>query len=243
MEKAGINALLHRVRETCKEKGVFYIVYAGITRLFWHSCYKIKYRGQSSPGKFTFRGNAYSYFSHAYNRTWTNERVLEVPIIWDIVREHQGKKILEVGNVLSHYFSVAHDILDKYESAPGVINQDVVEFRPAVKYDLIVSISTLEHVGWDECPRDPAKTKMAVENLKRCLVPGGKIAVTLALGLNCWMDQLLREGEMQFTEQHFFKRISMDNKWTQVDQSEVQKARYGHPFPGANEVAIGLIEA
>jgi hypothetical protein len=38
-------------------------------------------------------------------------------------------------------------VLDKYEQAPGVINEDVVSFSPPQKYDLIVSVSTLEHVG------------------------------------------------------------------------------------------------
>jgi len=51
--------------------------------------------------------------------------------------------------VLSHYFAVKHDIVDKYEIAPSVVNEDLVNFKPGKKYDLIVSISTLEHVGWD----------------------------------------------------------------------------------------------
>jgi hypothetical protein len=108
---------------------------------------------------FIFNGKTYYYFVHKYNTTWKNERAVEVPIIWDIVREHyrQGKRVLEVGNVLSHYFRIFHDVLDKYEVAEGVINQDVVDFKPAWKYDLIVSISTLEHVGWDEEPKEPEK--------------------------------------------------------------------------------------
>ena len=43
-----------------------------------------------------------------------------------------------------------HDVLDKYEKGNNVINDDVVSFSTEVKYDLIVSVSTLEHVGWDE---------------------------------------------------------------------------------------------
>ena len=29
------------------------------------------------------------------------------------------KKILEVGNVLSHYFRINHDVVDKYENRQG----------------------------------------------------------------------------------------------------------------------------
>lgn len=65
--------------------------------------------------------------------------------------------MLEVGNVLSHYFPIHHDIVDKYEVCPGVINQDIADFLPQEKYDLILSISTVEHVGWDEQPQEPTK--------------------------------------------------------------------------------------
>ncbi|GAH93498.1 unnamed protein product, partial [marine sediment metagenome] len=143
-------------------------------------------------GTFTFREQIYNYFYHRYNSTWGNERAIEVPVVWDIVKKYKGKHILEVGNVLSHYFPTQHTILDKYEKASGVINLDVVDFQPAEKYDLIVSISTLEHVGWDEKPREPRKILRALENLKRCSALGGQIVVTLPLGYNREIDKLLR---------------------------------------------------
>ena len=43
-------------------------------------------------------------------------------------------------------------------------------------FDLIVAISTLEHVGWDESPRDPAKAPRAVEVLRS--LPGFEIPET-----------------------------------------------------------------
>jgi cyclopropane fatty-acyl-phospholipid synthase-like methyltransferase len=51
-----------------------------------------------------------------------------------------------------------------------VINEDVVNFKSKKKYDLIVSISTLEHVGWDE---KPMKIPRAIENLKTLITPQG----------------------------------------------------------------------
>jgi len=186
---------------------------------------------------FKFQGNTFSYFYHEYNRTWENERAIEVPIIWEIVERHRARNILEVGNVLSHYFPVNHDIVDKYEKADGVINQDVVYFQPSKRYDLIISISTLEHVGWDEEPRDPAKILLAIENLERLLAPGGKMIITLPLGYNSELDKLLREGMIQFTRRFFLKRISKDNQW-----KEVRNAKYGEPFPAANGLIIGFIE-
>jgi len=74
--------------------------------------------------KFSFNGKWYYYFHNRYNFTWADERTVEVPIVWDIVRAHRGKRILEVGNVLSHYFPVKHAVLDKYEKFKGVMNED-----------------------------------------------------------------------------------------------------------------------
>lgn len=82
---------------------------------------------------FKFQRRSYHYFCHRYNTTWKNERAVEVPIIWDIVRNFTGR-ILELGNVLSHYYPVTHYVVDKYEKAKGVINSDVVNLRPTIRY-------------------------------------------------------------------------------------------------------------
>ncbi len=158
------------------------------------------------------------------------------------MREHQGRNILEVGNVLSHYFSVSHDILDKYEKADGVINKDVVDFRSKKRYDLIVSISTLEHVGWDEEARDPTKILYAIQNLKNLFASRSKIVVTLPLGYNPDMDKLLREGKIHFSKQCCLKRISSDNRWIEVGWNDIRESKYGSPFPSANGLVIGFIE-
>lgn len=113
--------------------------------------------------------------------------------------------VLEVGNVLSYRFGVSHDILDKYDINRHVINEDVVRFSPQKRYDLIVSISTLEHVGWDEIPKEPRKILLALENLKKILAPGGQLIVTLPLGYNPDMDKLLSDGEIKFEEVYYLK--------------------------------------
>ncbi len=190
---------------------------------------------------FVFNGHTYPYLYHFCNKTWKNERGVEIPIFRELLLRHQNARILEVGNVLSHYVPIHHDVVDKYEVAPGVINQDVIEFAPTARYDLILSISTLEHVGWDEVPREPAKLLQAIEHLRdRCLAPGGQIVVSLPIGYNEFFDGLLRDGKSPFTQQHFLKRISTRNYWVESDWNECKDATYGRFV--AHAIVIGTIQ-
>ena len=190
---------------------------------------------------FVFDGRSYPYLYHFCNKTWKNERGVEIPIFREILLRHQAMRILELGNVLAHYVPIHHDVVDKYEVAPGVINQDIVEFAPTQRYDLILSISTLEHVGWDEEPREPAKLLQAIEHLRdRCLAPGGQIVVSLPVGYNKFFDGLLRDGKSPFTQQHFLKRISKRNYWVESDWNGCKDATYGRFV--AHAICIGIIQ-
>ncbi|MEW6408075.1 MAG: hypothetical protein AB1465_05290 [Patescibacteria group bacterium] len=134
------------------EKGLLLLVYYP---------YKIKRKNKY----FKFQNKNYKYLICQYNRTWFNERTVEIPIVLNLIKEYKKKEILEIGNVLSHYIKFKHDIIDKYEKAKNVINADIVEFNNDKKYDLIIVISTLEHIGWDEKPRDEEKILKAISNL------------------------------------------------------------------------------
>ncbi len=241
-----VGNFLTGVKKAFQQKGMRYsvgvtiktVIYDWVKELFLYQYYKT-FR---SSRTFKFRGETYHYFYHVYNMTWKNERTVEIPIICKVVTKYCGKRILEVGNVLSHYFQVNHDILDKYDKTRGLINQDVVDFNPPQKYDLIISISTLEHVGWDEKPREPMKILRATENLRSLIVSGGRIIVTLPLGYNTELDGLIIEGKLPFTEWYFMKRISRDNRWVEVDWIDVRKAKYAGPFLGSDCIVIGVIE-
>ena len=224
-----------------KRKGLFYVVrFSAITifryLLAWY------YRKFRSSERFRFHGNTYRYLFHPYVTTWRNERAAVIPIIWDIVKKsrEQEKRILEVGNVLSYYFKVDHDILDKYEIMDGVINEDIVDFNPPKRYDLIVSPLSLMSVGWDEDPQDPNKVLHAINNLKRLLAPGGQIVVALGLGHNLGMDKLLKSSELQFDRHYYLKRIS-GYRWKEVDRLDLNKVKYDDYIPTANEVLVGVI--
>ncbi len=227
--------LFNVVNQAIKDKGIFYVIKRASS--IW--IYLIYHKLFSKQKNFTFRGKSYSYFYNIINNTWMNERSIEVPIVMEIVNQNKGKRILEIGNVISNYYKVPHDIVDKYEKAPNVINQDVVDFKTNEKYDLIVSISTLEHVGWDEEPRDDKKIPKALENLKNCLKPKGTMIVTLPLGYNQALNLHLKHGTIEFHEQYYLLRTG-NNSWREASWDEVKETTFGNPYPGANGLVVGI---
>lgn len=134
------------------------------------------------------------YLVHSYNCTWRNERAIEVPLAQQFVAGRSGRG-LEVGNVLSHYGGpFGHDVVDKYEHGQGIINADILDFRPSRPYDWVVSVSTLEHVGRDE-GEDDSKAADALMHLRRLLASDGRLFVTVALGHNPALDEHLRRRQ------------------------------------------------
>jgi hypothetical protein len=190
--------------------------------------------------RFTLGGRRFRYLWHPYMSTWLTERAVEVPVVWDRVRAADPADTLEIGNVLSHYFPGRHTVVDKYESAPGVINEDVVDFSPGRRYGLIVSISTLEHVGWDEQPKDPGKGLRAIEHLRGLLADGGELVFTVPRGWNPELDRRLADGTVRLADRLCLKRISAEGRWTEVDCSELEQVAYDAPFPYANGVTVGV---
>jgi hypothetical protein len=193
------------------------------------------------PRTFSFGGRRHAYFLHRYNLTWSNERAVEIPIVWAEVSGRQGSRLLEVGNVLSHYLTTRHEVLDKFEKGERIRNEDVATFRSAQRYDLIVSISTLEHVGWDEQPQDPDKIGRAIANLTDHLAPGGRLLVTLPLGYNPPMDAQLAVGALPFGRCHYLKRRGLLG-WQEAEWDEVAGAPYARGWPGTRGLVIGVVE-
>jgi SAM-dependent methyltransferase len=243
----GLTGLLRGALREIRAKGVTGVAAGALREAGWRAramgdAVSFAARKKIGPRTFTAEGDSYAYFNHRHNQTWRNERTVEVPIAARALELAKGKRVLEVGNVMAHYGDYRHEVVDKYEMSPGVHNVDVVDFRPQTRYDLIVSVSTIEHVGFDETPRDPAKTLKAIEHLESLLAPGGRLLVTLPLGYNPDMDAMLREGKFPFTKRIALKRVSRDNRWKEVAWEDIRDAAYGAPFPFANAILVGTIE-
>lgn len=178
--------------------------------------------------------------------TWRNERAIEIPIVYELLFNvrllNENIRILEVGNVLSHYFSVKYDIIDKYEKGKGVINEDIVTFNSNKEYDLIVCISTLEHIDKDYGEDyNPDKTFLAIENMKRLLAENGKLVITVPIGNNKDMDELIMTGKIKFDRMYCMKKTSFfKNTYIETDWNDIKDLSFtkGH---GSNGLIIGII--
>jgi SAM-dependent methyltransferase len=194
-----------------------------------------------SRGDFELDGRSYRYLYHRHKFTWLTERAVEVPVAQALVDGYGADRVLEIGNVLSHYRPQPHQVVDKYEQAPGVLNEDVLDLGGLGQFDLIVAISTLEHVGWDESPRDPAKAARAVAVLRSLLAPGGLLAVTVPVGYNAAFDAALRSGEVPLDRAVALRRAGR-TRWREVAPADVWGAPYDSLLYRARGVLFGFVE-
>lgn len=194
--------------------------------------------GRAVTGTFEHEGTQHSYLHHPYNYTWLNERAVEVPLALAVLAGHDPARVLEVGNVLAHYRPVRHTVVDKYERAPGVLNVDVVDIDLAGPFDLVLSVSTLEHVGLDEEPTDPEKPARAIAHLASLLAPGGRLWCTFPVGYNPALDAGLRAGALGFDRLTALRRLGPDNRWRQVPIDEVWSTDYDWLVYTAHAVVI-----
>jgi SAM-dependent methyltransferase len=235
--------MLHRktatVGQLWGEKGAYFVIRRAWCRLIYPYWLYTNFWGSR---KFDLNGNSYRYFYQRYNTAWRNERTVEIAIFEALLNQYRGKRVLEVGNVLSHYFrdivpGRSHIVVDKYEVAEGVVNEDILSYE-AEPFDLIMSISTLEHVGWDEKPRDPEKVLRAIDNLKKLVKPGGELVVSMPLAYHPPLDRALLEGKVEFDKVTYLKRMNQFNSWREVAAEAVERVVFNDPYPGASAVSV-----
>lgn len=187
-------------------------------------------------GPFTLAGEEYRLLRKLYGLTWITERAVEVPVAQRVLERHRGRRVLEVGNVLSHYGPVTHDVVDKYEQGAGVTNIDVLDLPPEPLYDLILTVSTLEHVGRDEEPRDPAAALRALRHLRSLLAPGGTLFATIPAGYNPDLDAALA------SEPGLRLSAMKRGPWREVEPSEAFESPYDFLVYSARAVLFAKAE-
>lgn len=180
------------------------------------------------------------YFLHPYNTTWRNERAVELAALKVFLSENSHGRLFEFGNVLQHYGLARPDlVVDLYEKGERVVNVDIVDFTSPDKFDSVVSISTIEHVGWDEWPRSETKSSVALSRLVSLLKPGGRMFITAPTGHNPHLDKLIENGIPNTVRQVFFVRDGFE--WSPTDEFTAKP--YGSCGPGAATIWVAEISA
>jgi hypothetical protein len=197
---------------------------------------------RGTRGSFAFGGEEYDYLYHRYKFTWLTERAVEVPIAQALVDRHRGARILEVGNVLSHYREQDHLVVDKYERRPGVLGRDVLDLADLGPFDLVVAISTLEHVGRDEEPRDPGKAVEAIQALRSLLARKGRLVLTVPVGYHSNLDRALQGGHVPVARLRALRRDRLGPHWREVPADTVWGAAYDFLLYSARAVVVAEIE-
>ncbi|MGH9484659.1 MAG: hypothetical protein ACRD1F_06355 [Terriglobales bacterium] len=181
---------------------------------------------------FPYRGQQLPYAIFEEHFTYGNERCIEVAIGKRFLDTHSD--VLEIGNVLSRFYPVTHPVVDKYEVAKGVRNEDVLDFREGHRN--ILAISTLEHIGLDE-PGDGDHTKFlrAVANLKS--LAGETLLFTVPWGYNPSVDAFIRS----FTRTSANAMIlyyRAGHEWRQGTLEEIAPRTYHSRYWYANAIAV-----
>jgi hypothetical protein len=177
-----------------------------------------------SKRTFALNGSRYRYFYHRYNNTCETERCVEIPITRALLEGCRSRDVLEIGNVLNHYEYFPHTVIDKYEIGDGVTNIDVQDFVAPQNYDAIVSISTMEHVGWDEEPLDSLKVLRCITRLQGMLNRDGKMLISFPVGHNATLDQAVVNANLGCDTLRGMKRGSFNN-WVEFPISELMNQR------------------
>lgn len=196
-------------------------------------------RAANKGASFAANGASYNYCVSHRNATWSNERAVEIPYAQRLVNATRPEDVLEIGNVLSNYGPAPWLICDKYEVSERVYNADVRSLSLTKRFSLIISISTLEHVGFDEPEQDPMAVEAAIENLKRHLTDAGELHCTLPIGYNPSVDRLLRTGDSVFSDVVYLRRIGL-LAWEECTKDIALSSEYGYPYNCANGLALCL---
>ncbi|MEP6580162.1 hypothetical protein NDI43_15090 [Microcoleus vaginatus GB2-A3] len=227
--------------------------------------------------KRTFFFNTKEFYYNRINFNNPTERAVEIPIGFNFLASIEKRgTILEVGNVLSHYENhlsealgiTSRRIVDKFEVELGVDNEDLMNLPSEEKYDAIVSLSTVEHIGQKGDPsggygeqgenRDLEAPLKAIAKIYDLLAPDGKALITVPFGK-------LIDGEwyIQFSKEYLYllgkkygipkeavsvnclKLIDRETTsrgfnvlWEELDALELSYVEYGSPFSQANAIAV-----
>lgn len=214
----------------------------------------------SREKEFVFNGHRLGYFFHSHNNFGLTERAVEIPIVRYYLGQANYQNVLEIGNVTDHYYTYFSQawlgkkktVVDRYEQAYGVINEDIGAYSPNVKSDFVFSISTFEHMDAD-LGRNPeyrpgcsSLGTVAADNIKHVsdtlLRDEGKFVITAPLGYTPEWDTTFYSGvldECNFAHwRPYLFRRKKEFTWEQVDVAEGRGITDRYPMSKPSYLSI-----
>lgn len=165
---------------------------------------------------------------------WRTERALEIALAKRALGRYDAADVLEVGNVLGFAGTHGHTVVDKYEAGAGVVNEDIMTYDPRRRFRLVLCISTLEHIGWDEDPREPEKAAAALDVMSAL---GDDLLITIPVGYHRQLERSFVDGP--FDSVALAVKASRRARWERRPLTDVAKVRYGTPYAYGNGILIG----
>jgi len=136
-----------------------------------------------------------------------------------------------------------HTVLDKFETAASVINEDITAWQTDRRFALILSISTFEHIGFDDAEgQSREKILAAIAACRALLTPDGRLVITVPLGYNPDLDELIETDTLGEDLVSFLLR-SGPRDWAEVARAEAVGTPFGRPFPYANALMVAEFNA
>jgi hypothetical protein len=160
------------------------------------------------------------------------ERDIEIPLAKEALL--QLPHPVEIGCVLTHYGAGGHKVVDLYEKCGACENIDAAKYAfGETEAQSVLSISTLEHIGWD--PPEPVDPAKSAEVLRRILDSGQPYFVSFPLGYNPYLtdflagalfppDQVASNVAPRVAHFAIFQRQSLD-RWKQVSLAPADFSR------------------
>ena len=195
---------------------------------------------------------------------WSDERAIEIP--WCLARYDGERRVLDVGYAFAEPAYLAGLVALGAEELTGVdlAEADVPGLRSVVadvrdlpfgdrSFDLVLLVSTLEHVGRDnevyavDAARDEAGDEAALRELRRVLAAEGRLLVSVPTGKPEdqgwqvvrrpaeWVELFERAGFLVFEDELYARG---EDGWRSVDAETAALARYGEGGPGAGAVLL-----
>jgi hypothetical protein len=185
-----------------------------------------------------YNGKEYPYLDHWHSRAWENDKAILGPIGLKFIGGYPGAEVLEIGNVLSHYYGSNHLVLDRYERNKynNVLKANFTGFYWNTPFKRILSIDEVAKLC--EYSLDPvAALGSMFSKVKRLLTPDGTALVTIPTNYSYIITDAITNNKVPYDDLDVMAKYGA-NKWFQVPILNVKYSRIDY---GNVEIPSGVL--